>query len=709
MPVDKLTLTQRLGFRLIGNELLRQLSGDPIAAMTSLTSRLYNKGKLTDPYSQHPVVYSCVKLLYDEVAQVPFKIYTATPEGAGQARAARLIQRKAQDRWMNRALPTMDSEDFQEVSGHELNRLFDRPNPLQSGAQFWGGVVTFYSLHGECDIVCTERENVAKIPEWMVPSNPGYFTPKPANEILPVYWEYRPPSGSTSKLMPFELIRPRTFNPKDIRRGLSPLIVANQGLQTDWGARTYNETFFDNDASPGGFLLTERTLKRTQREDWVEDFEKRHRGTGNAFRWALLSGIKDVKLVGYTPKDLQFATLQRMSKEELAMIWRVPMLLLSSTDKINYATARAELRRLWTDTIIPIIRNLEDVYWAEFFQYIEGGRYWGAFDLSNVEALQEGMEDKLEQAKSLFDMLVPFNAINERLQLGFEPLPWGDTVLVNANQLPIEMVMSGATIEPTSSSVEPVDDRGREAIKISPHAKIRNDYIKLREVFIDKFFSKYKRYLFEYRAEVLKNADELLRTPESMANIIAGNQEYWDEMLIRETSGIYVDAMEASYGLAAEQIGLQSPFLTGTSSETLGVLQTRQNMLHGVNSRMFNNMRVAVADAIKENVSVNEVRQVIRDVMNFQASRATTVARTEVGSVMSEARHNEFGKGGVEYTLWSITDRLARRSHQNAQAEGAVKYGEFFSATDCRFPLDHLGPVGEVVNCRCVAIPTNEP
>jgi len=139
----------------------------------------------------------------------------------------------------------------------------------------------------------------------------------------------------------------------------------------------------------------------------------------------------------------------------------------------------------------------------------------------------------------------------------------------------------------------------------------------------------------------------------------------------------------------------------------LASVAERQQMLRGVNRNMREQLREEIMEGLAQHETVGQIRQRIREVMNFQtSSHATTVARTEVGSAMSEARFKEFKKDGVEYNLWSVADITARTSHQQAAAGGAVKLGDIFNPTDCRYPLDNFGPPGEVINCRCVLIPT---
>ena len=41
--------------------------------------------------------------------------------------------------------------------------------------------------------------------------------------------------------------------------------------------------------------------------------------------------------------------------------------------------------------------------------------------------MQQARRNRLAAAKTGFDMGIPFNELNRVLDLGFKPLPWGDT------------------------------------------------------------------------------------------------------------------------------------------------------------------------------------------------------------------------------------------------------------------------------------------
>lgn len=687
-------------------------------------SRTATKKPLTNPYRQHPTVHKCISILSQNGAQVPFIIYTRDRERGRQedALSMRMRMRSLMYRRIVRGdlrrstKDFMRSEGYKEVTTGPLSELFDRPNPVQSGVQFWEMVLTHLTYSGECDVINLDRENPTQIPSELWPLAPSFFTPSPMNAAVPTAWKYTPSNTAVGKggiLQPFQLIRPRLCNPESFTRGQSPLEVAEMGLQMDWAARLYNGAFFNNDASAGGYFLTDRPMTEPQREEWIREWNREHRGGANAFTWSLLHNVKEVVFAGATPKDVQFPTLAKMNKEEVAMLYGIPMVLLANTETIPNAKDKAERRGFWMTTMIPLINHLEDVFWSELFQWVEGGRYWGVFDLSAVDALQEDVNEKLTQAKQFFDMRVPFNMINERLELGFPPVPGGDVVLVPAGMMPVEMAgLFTSTPQPSSPPAEGGQHAHAHAHEETETRLLRPDKFKyLVGDWTNKFHDKYRTYLFNYRKALLKRLDYVFSHRADcgdIADYIVANQEEWDALLASTTRGVYFDAADAAMKLTAKELGA-SPFEVGTSPETMKAMEERILRIKGTNTTLRESLRTQMMDALQGGTSIGEFQGVVKDVLNFQSYRALTIARTEMAGIMGDARFTQMEEAGVERVAWSTAGASAvpppRPEHLAAEQMGPVPYGTVFGATGCRYPGDSNGPADQVINCRCVLVP----
>lgn len=85
-------------------------------------------------------------------------------------------------------------------------------------------------------------------------------------------------------------------------------------------------------------------------------------------------------------------------------------------------------------------------------------------------------------------------------------------------------------------------------------------------------------------------------------------------------------------------------------------------------------------------------------------SRTTTIARTELGGVLSDYRHNIMKANGVKKTRWvTAGDAHVRDAHVFLNGKTA-EIGAPFEGTVLRWPHDPNGSAADVINCRCVAV-----
>lgn len=98
------------------------------------------------------------------------------------------------------------------------------------------------------------------------------------------------------------------------------------------------------------------------------------------------------------------------------------------------------------------------------------------------------------------------------------------------------------------------------------------------------------------------------------------------------------------------------------------------------------------------------LRSEVNHVFNSAITRANTIARTELGSVMSDYRAKIMESEGVEKVRWvSAHDPHVRPSHAKAEADGPLPIGTKFS-NGLTQPHQANAPAGEVINCRCVLV-----
>jgi hypothetical protein len=118
--------------RLVGsdkkkNYLTGSSSVSSSSAFTPLLEGFNQTAKVTDPYKQHVWSYASIKVIATAVAGIPAKFYATGKND-----------------------PLTDK--------NEWVRLFNRPNPLMVGTQFWKFLATYYEDFGSVFIIPRDKD-----------------------------------------------------------------------------------------------------------------------------------------------------------------------------------------------------------------------------------------------------------------------------------------------------------------------------------------------------------------------------------------------------------------------------------------------------------------------------------------------------------------------------------------------------------------------
>lgn len=107
-----------------------------------------------------------------------------------------------------------------------------------------------------------------------------------------------------------------------------------------------------------------------------------------------------------------------------------------------------------------------------------------------------------------------------------------------------------------------------------------------------------------------------------------------------------------------------------------------------------NEVQGALIDGLTRGQGVDQVAQRIKDRLSVSRSRATLIARNELGNAAAHAMQESQRLGGVTQYIWRATkDSRTRPEHK-------ARDGKVFNWDDP--PWD--GHPGQPVNCRCVAL-----
>lgn len=486
-----------------------------------ISSRILSQEKrLTNPYRQHAFFHAAVRRVALAISSAPFRIFTDKPKSAetdslknrrdawanlekrfpalrrdlfdlfhDRGETARKKLKREMMLTIRRFAPSAPLDLVTKAVGLDVIEegpwfeLFSTVNPTMTRSQLWEATVIYLNTDGESFWVPMTSEGDFWSPPETVPSAGNQAKYVPA-EIWPFGKKgWAPRFNKDSKVLegwnwkdsrsgalsftggrPHEfdveqIVHFKFFDPGDFFRGLSPYEALDIELKQDYNASRFNNAFFEQGAQMSGYFIFEEGLTDIQRDDFVEQFTRDHVSVDNAWKPGLVEGKSKWQPSGVTQRDMQFFRLREWVRDETLSVVGTPKSEMGIFEDVNRASALVSKRVFWENTNLPIIHYTEDLLYSTMFNPVTGGTIFGLFDLSVIEALREDLTGKTEVATSLFAMGVPLNDINERLELGFEPYPWGKVGWISKNLVP---VFTDPSIEPPPPEPTSGPDGGGE-------------------------------------------------------------------------------------------------------------------------------------------------------------------------------------------------------------------------------------------------------
>lgn len=377
------------------------------------------------PYEQNAWVYAGTLALGRAISGMPLRIYQGERPRLRHAQTdmAGYVRERM------RAAQNAANEKRQVSDDHPLVMLFDAPCPALTRAQMWLATIIYLTIGGENFWIMVgkggRRREKGEIPIELWPQDPKPFEPLKADGSpgvdgrtkMPASWKV----GDADPYLPESLVHFNWFHPTKPHRGLSPLIPGELSLDSHYSASTFNRQFFRRGCHPGGIFEHPKALTEPQRKDFLAAISEEHEGLERAHETLLLENGVRFSWNPRSHKDMEFPQLLNLARDELLAVMGVMKSVLAITDDLNYATALGQKRWFMENTVLPVAFDLEDALYAQLFRDIDGGRYWGEFDLSGVAALQDDIQAKAATAKLFFDMGYSRDEVNARMNLGFQP------------------------------------------------------------------------------------------------------------------------------------------------------------------------------------------------------------------------------------------------------------------------------------------------
>jgi HK97 family phage portal protein len=357
----------------------------------------YNYRTAAQDLNTHPWVHKAIHIWSDSISPLPIRIRRA---------------------------------DGQLDHQHELIRLLEHPNPDMTPTDLWREWTTNMAIGGECgfEFVKSARGRLVEIH----PRNPIEFAVVPDLPLL----KYRKvlkyivdPENKTEKYMvpPDEFKHFKFFNPLNVWRGIGPLTAVRMGVVLDELIQTWSLAFFRNAAQPSYAIIVPQGLTPDERAEMERVAASKWSGPDGWHKPIILeNGVQDIKIISHPRKDVEWLQQRQVGREEVGSVFGIPDEIMGfGKDTFrNFETAE---RVLWSVTLTNLIRYRDDQlthFFHEYGQLDMAERI--VTDLSGVWVLRRTKAIEFDDALKLFEMGVPFNVLDEKLQLGIGKVKGGD-------------------------------------------------------------------------------------------------------------------------------------------------------------------------------------------------------------------------------------------------------------------------------------------
>lgn len=273
---------------------------EPIGMRTSSGDRVTSLSAM-----RLSAVYSCVRVLAETFAVLPFRIYRKRKDGGRDL-----------------------------VTDHWLQKLIGkRPNGHQTPFEWREMMQGHLCLRGNAynQIVSDRRGIITDL----LPIHPDAIQLKTKTNGGYAY-QVRRADGTLDTLEPGEVWHIRGMS-SDGYLGLNPIELAAETLSLGQAAQSYGARFFANDTKPGGWIeapgkFADADAKKLFLESWRSTY-----GGANRGKTAVLEGGMKYHELKLNNSDSQFLESRKFSRSEIASIFRVPPHLIGDLERATFS------------------------------------------------------------------------------------------------------------------------------------------------------------------------------------------------------------------------------------------------------------------------------------------------------------------------------------------------------------------------------------
>ncbi len=239
---------------------------------------------------------------------------------------------------------------------HEVISLLHFINPLTTFYDQVEATQIYLELTGEAFwVLLKDGETPKEI--WLV--RPDWMKIVPDKDDIIKHYVYNPGGVFTDKvIIPKEnVIHFKYFNPLNPYRGKGSIQAAALPLDTHAFSQEWNRNFFFNSAIPGMVFTTEKKLNEKVIKRFLNQWQASYGGRSKSNKIAFLGGGMKLDKITMGAKEMDFAAQQRMMRDDILAVFKVPKSILGLTEDVNRANAEATNRSFMERVVTPRMKK----------------------------------------------------------------------------------------------------------------------------------------------------------------------------------------------------------------------------------------------------------------------------------------------------------------------------------------------------------------
>jgi HK97 family phage portal protein len=382
--------------------------------------------------------------------------YSPQPFGEGSAMVEACVSAYSQtvamcpgDHW--RLLPDGGRE---RVTNSPLSRVLKQPNDYQSISDFMLNLTSRLYTHGEAFAYAAGKDTSAPelhlmpLGQPMVGSDGSIFYWLGGNEIAEARYNFSLPLPAR------DVLHVRLHTPKHPLKGVSPILANTLDLAMSGAVLNQQIAFYLNEARPSFMLETEQQLNADQTRELRQRWNEQTRGENAGGTPILTWGLK-AKPIATSPRDGQLAELLKMTDQNIALTFRMPLQLFG-IGGTPFASTEA-LMSAWKSTGLGFALNHIEEAIGNLFRLKGVPDEYLEFDTDAL--LRSSFKEQIDALQIATGKVMTSNEARAKIGLGRKT--GGDELFVQMQDIPQSLASQNWTNPPAAPEPqEDADERG---------------------------------------------------------------------------------------------------------------------------------------------------------------------------------------------------------------------------------------------------------